>query len=323
MANQKVVIGVVLLVVVGVAVGVGVGLYLKNKNDGGDGAVHIPYVTPPVAAACPSGLKGGLSGLSAQPGFRTQSLNTQEIIDRFFNPTGGPTNLFDILLGVDARLQGINDRFSQFADCMSTTPTAYSLNTAWAASPTFYVQCSDVWGGGGSGFDQFGQVGSTTYLYVRGGDTIVAAKLVGNGTFGNIDTVTVWYSVGIVNRGGSHAVVMVYAQPASSIFEMSVAGVNVGYCGAQLKSDGVSMNVTGSADGCQLVDSACTSATSLSTPSTCNAAVNTFSLPALGRKAYVDLSNPASMYPGGSLNTVTLANTGLDDTFFGPSSPTV
>jgi len=309
-------------VVVGVAVGVGVGLYLKNKSDGGGGggSIHIPYVTPPVAAACPSALKGGLSGLSAQPGFRTQALSTQEIIDRFFNPLGGPTNVFDILLGVDGRIQGINDRISQFAACMSNTPTAYSLNTTWAASPTFYAQCSETWQVN-SGFDQGGQVGSTTYLYVRGGDAIVAAELVGNGTFGNIDTVTVWYSVGIVNRNGSHAVVMVYAQPAASIFEMSVAGVGVGYCGAQLKSDGVAMNVTGSSDGCQPVDSVCTSAASLSTLATCSAAVNTFSLPALGRKAYA--SNPASMYPGGSLNTVTLANSGPDDTFFGPSSPTV
>jgi len=230
---------------------------------------------------------------------------------------GGPTNLFDILRNVDERIQGINDRFDQFSDCMANTPTPYSLNTAsWAASPTFYVQCAEWWSGN-TGFDQWGQVDHTTYLYVRGGDGIVAAQVVGNGTFGNIDSITIWYSVGVINRNGSHAVAMVYAEPANSIFEMSVAGVNVGWCGVQMKSDGVALNVTGSSDGCAPVDSACTEATSLSTLTTCGPALNTFSL------AYADLSYPASTYPGGGLNTVVLAKTGVDDTFFGPSTPSV
>jgi len=315
-----VILGVVLLVVVGIGVGVGVGLYLKNKNSG-NGSGNIPYVTPPVATACPSGLKGGLAGQGTP--FQTQTLDPQQIIDRFFNPAGGPTNLFRILSDVDQRIQSINDRFDQFSGFMSNSPVSYSLNTAsWAASPTFYAQCSVVWGVG-SGFDQWGQVGATTYLYVRGGDSIVAAQLVGNGTFGNIQSVSIWYSVGVINRNGSHSVAMVYAVPSELIFEMSVAGVNVGFCGAQMKSDGVVLNVTGSADGpgCAAVDSSCTQAASLATPTTCNSAVDTFYLPALGRQAYASFA--ASAYPGGVLNTVTLANSGPDDTFFGPSSPTV
>jgi len=304
---------------VGVAVGVGVGLYLKNKHDN-SGSNAIPFVTPPVKAACPRSLGGGVMGSGAE--FHSQTLDPQQIVDRFFNPSGGPTNLFDILQSVDQRIQSINDRFSQFSSCMSNTPTAYTLSTAWATSPSFYAQCSEIWGAG-SGFDQWGQVGSTTYLYVRGGDGIVAAKLVGNGTFGNIESVTIWFSVGIVNRNGSHCVAMVFAQPSLSIFEMSVAGVGVGYCGVQLKSDGVTLNVTGSSDGpaCAPVDSSCTLANSITTPATCSASVDSFSLPALGRQSYATFA--ASTYPGGSLNTVVLANTGNDDTFFGPSSPTV
>jgi len=316
-------IGIALLVVVGIAVGVGVGLYLKNKNDGERGGGTIPLVTPPVLAACPPSLKGSFMPNGAHASrFTTQTLNSQEIVDRFFNPAGGPTNLFDILTTVDQRIQGINDRFSQFSGCMGNAPTQYLLGTSsWAASPAFYAQCSEPWSGAYPGFDQFGQVGNTTYLYVRGGDTILAAALTGNGTFGNVVSVSIWLSVGVMNRNGSHCVVMVYAEPSHNIFEMSVAGSNVGYCGVQLKSDGVALNVTGSSDGCMPTDSSCTDANSITTPTTCSTSVNTFSLPALGRKAYATF--PASNYPGGSLNTVTLANSGPDDTFFGPTTPTV
>jgi len=253
-----------------------------------------------------------------------QTLNPQDIVDRFFNSMGGPTNLFDILQAVDDRIESINSRWSQFSGCMSNTPTAYSLDTTFASSPTFYAQCSETWSSG-NGFDQWSQVGDTTYLYVRGGDGIVAAQVVGNGTFGNVKQVTVWFSVGIINRNGSHAVAMVYAEPSTPIFEMSVAGVNVGFCGVQMKSDGNVLNVTGSEDytSCAPTDTSCTLASSLTTAATCNAFVDSFSLPAMGREAYVVGIYGASGYPGGSKNTVVLANTGTDATFFGPSVPTV
>jgi len=320
--NKTVAISLTLLVVVGVAVGVGVGLYLKNKNDGGNG--NIPYVTPPVAAACPISLKG-TGNIGAGYEFRTQTpLNPQDIISRFFS--AGPTNLFGILQGVDDRVADINSRWNQFSGCSGNAPTAYSLGTdAWSDAPTFYAQCSEYWSGG-NGFDQFGQVNDTTYLYVRGGDGIVAAQIVGNGTFGNTQSVTIWFSVGIINRNGSHCVGMVFANPSLPIFEMSVAGAGIGFCGVQMKSNGAVLNVTGSADmgTCDATDSSCTSASSITTPATCSLAVDTFYLPALGRKAYTDNVNfGASAYPGGELDTVTLHMTGNDDTFFGPSIPTV
>jgi len=325
--SKSVGIGIALLVVVGVAVGVGVGLYLKNKHDGGGGGT-LPLVTPPVLKACPPSLKSGNLGQSAD--FSTQTLDPSQIHDRFFDPMGGPTSLFRMLSDVDARIQSINDRWSQFSACMASTPVAYSLGTSsWASSPPFYAQCSELWSSPVGGFDQWAQVGSTTYLYVRGGDEIVAAEMVGNGTFGNIQKVTIWYSVGVaeLNRSNvSHCVAMVYAEPNVPIFELSAGGSNIGYCGVQLKSDGTLLNVTGSADfgtGCSSSDTSCTLANSISTPASCSGGVNEFSLPALGRKAYGDGSRGASAYPGGVLNTITLANMGNDDSFFGPSLPTV
>jgi len=325
MANSKTVgITILILVIVGVAVGVGVGLYLKHHNDGGGGMI-MPYVTPPVVAACPPSLKNHYLSMNKKDSFATETIDaTDAILNRFF--VDGPTNLFGILSQVDQRVQGINDRMSQFTDCMASTPTAVDISTgSWPTSPTFYISCAEVWqGGAAAGFDQWGQVGATSYLYVRGGDGIVAAQLVGNGTFGNIDSVTIWFSVGVQPpRNGSHCVAMVYAEPARSIFEMSVAGANVGWCGVQMKSDGVVLNVTGSEDGpqCGQVDTSCTSASSVTTPATCNTQVDTFSLPALGRMAYPN--HPASEYPGGAANKVFLNNTGLDDAFFGPTSPSV
>jgi len=324
MANSKTVgITILILVIVGVAVGVGVGLYLRDHNNGGGGMI-MPYVTPPVAAACPPSLKTSYRPMKKDSSFDTQTIDpTQDILDRFF--VDGPTNLFGILSQVDQRVQGINDRMSQFSDCMARTPTAVDITTgSWPSAPTFYISCSEVWNGGAAaGFDQWGQVGAVSYLYVRGGDGIVAAKLVGNGTFGNIEQVTIWFSVGIINRNGSHCVAMVYAEPTNNIFEMSVAGAGVGWCGVQMKSDGVVLNVTGSQDGpgCGQTDTSCTSASSITAPATCNTGVDTFSLPALGRMAYT--THAASQYPGGAGNKVFLNDTGLDDTFFGPSSPSV
>jgi len=208
---------------------------------------------------------------------------------------------------------------------MANAPTPYTI-TAWGQTLDFQVQCSEEWGSGQSGFDQWGVLDNTFYLYVRGGDGIVAAKVVSTPN-GTVETVDIWFSVGIINRNGSHCVGQIFAAPHAtegSVFEMSVAGANIGFCGAQLKGNSTFLNVTGSIDmgQCPPTDTVCTSANDISTtyPS-CPGTVSQFSLPALGRKAYADYG--PSAYPGGSLDTVTLAMTGNDDTFFGPESPTV
>jgi len=320
---KAVVISVTVVVVVGVALGAGLGVYYSKNNGnngGGSSSLSLPYITPPVKAACPASLRNAAGSQSSH--FKTQTLDPTIITSRFFNPSGGPTNLFNILEGVDARLQGINQRLSQFGCMFNNNGAFYQLN-AWVPTPTFFVQCSEEWGTGSSGFDQWGQLGNTTYLYSRGGDGIIAAMVVGNGSFANVATVTIWTSVGIVNRNGSHGVMQIFAEPAFNIFEMSVAGAGIGFCGAQLRSTSTVMNVTGSADGpgCATTDSSCTAASSISTPATCGPSANIFVLPALGRQAYG--TNAASMYPGGAADQVVLSDTGNDATFFGPSSPTV
>jgi hypothetical protein len=107
---------------------------------------------------------------------------------------------------------------------------------------------------------------------------------------------------------------------------MTAAGVGIGYCGVQFRSSEGLFKATGSADGvgyvCEATDSACTLADNFDETGVCGSMSN-FSLPKLGRQAYADGTWEASLYPGGTENTVTLSNSGVDDAFFGPSSPTV
>jgi len=279
----------------------------------------LPYLTPPVRAACPVGLKG-VAGSSGN--FRTLSLDPGAVLDRFFNPLGSPTDLFTILGTVDSRVQGINQRLDCCFPCMSNTPVNYTLST-WGTNVEFAAQCSE--GDAANGFDQWGVVGNVFYLYSRRGDGVVAAQITSNATDGS-QAVSIWFSVGTMNRNGSHGVVQLLALPSEQVFEMSVAGSSIGYCGAQLKSNNATMNVTGSTDmgtTCNPTDSVCTSAANVTTIATCSASCSTFTLPALGRQAYGGGMFGASMYPGGSANQVVLTTTGNDATFFGPSSPTV
>lgn len=275
-------------------------------------AAPIPLIKPPVKAACPAALKNGLA-------LRRQlSLNQQEIKDRFFNANGGPTNLFDIIAKVDNRIQEINKRLELFVDCSAKAPTSFTLTT-WGSSQTFYAQCADKFENGL--FFQWGTVGDTTYLYDNGGEVRLAAKIKRDST-GNVESTHVWYSVGLINRSGSHGIAEVLALPNLQVFEMTVAGVGFGFCGVQMKSDTNQLYVTGSANGvgyaCAPTDNICTLASDLSAVSTgCS---TSFSLPAVGIKAYTDSTWQASLYP--STPNILLANVGPDDTNFGPDSPT-
>jgi len=332
MERKQLFCGLAFLVIAGVAIGVGVGLYVKHKSDSNSSSGFVlPYITPPVKAAMPPSLKYGITTMGDN-NFETltSSLTSDIVYSRFFDPTGGPTDLFGILQQVDGRLQGVNERIGQFASCMSSTPIAYDIGTTFAPAPTFYVQCGENWGAGPPGFDQWGQVGDTTYLLVRSPAGVLAAQVVGSnisavGGLNDTKSVTVWYSVGVQNNGGSHAVCMVYAEPATPVFEMTCAGVNIGFCGVSIKSDDVAFNVTGSQDSnpCGPIQSICISAASLSVPANCTASEDNFHLSPLGILEFVDHSQGPSSYPGGTLNTVLLNSTGSDATNFGPTSLSV
>jgi len=313
--QRRVLIGVAVAVVVAVAIGVGVGLGILKKGNYAD----LPYITPPVRSAMPVALKGSSTTQSGR--FRTATLDPVMVQDRFFNPSGGPTNVLNILEQTDQRIQSINSRLDSQFKCMSNTPTPYSF-TAWGETVNFQVQCSETWSQG-DGFDQWGVLDNVFYLYVRGGDGILAAQVQSNAN-GTVELVNIWFSVGIVNRNGSHCVGQILADPQQSHFEMTVAGFGIGYCGAQMRGSAEALNVTGSVDyttNCSPTDSVCTSAESISVMTNCTAGTSHFQLPPLGRTAFEIWA--ASAYPGGAQDTIELTLTTTDDAFFGPTSPTV
>lgn len=287
----------------------------------------LPMVVPPVRAAAPA----GLAAAAARVAQLTGELSATEFRDRFFNPAGGPTDVFRILGDIDARLVGINARSTEGAHpCLTSPPVEYTIAPFGQTVP-FVAQCWEAFsGGGGAGppaFLQFGKRDATTYLYVTGGATRVAARIT------QVDagepSVDVWYGVGYTNvtcgtdgtfDGCSYAATQIHASPASHAFEMSVAGIGVGFCGIQIRSDGTSVFGRGSTDMgeiCHDAASLCVAATDLVTPGSCEA-ITSFAQPALGRRAGAGAHVfGASAYPDAP--TITLDGTAADSLQFGPA----
>ena len=326
------------LLVACVAAGVAVGIYYAVKaseSSSSSSAGVLPQVKPPVAAATPAGLKAGLSGLSghARHGPSLAALDWTAVKQRFFSETGGPTQLFGLLASVDSRIASINTRLSQFpALGLENSTVAVDIYTWGATNTTLYVQCADAWSGpnASTGFNLFGTLNDTFYLYENGPETQMAAVVTLDGAVNatrNATRVEIWYSVGLTAPyNGSHGVVHLLALPgAAPVFEMTMAGQGIGYCGVHLRADATAMYVIGSEGGgtnCASTDTVCTAANDTSVSATCGSGVTTFSLVSLGVK--VNSTGPnndtyvGSHFPGGANNTVRLSGDGLDDTRFGP-----
>jgi hypothetical protein len=286
----------------------------------------LPLITPPVRDVAPVGF-GGLGSVSLKHKFGLQSLDPLAIKDRFFNGSG-PTDLFGILEAVDDRIAGINARLANGElACVNNTPVAYEMPATWITIPDFLAQCVENFTETDT-FLQWGRSadGLTFYIFNNIGDGHVAAQVVMDEETGEVIDENVWLSVGTINRNGSHGVLRINAKPRLHLFEMTVAGSGVGFCGAQLKANATYMNVTGSLDmgtTCVDTDSSCcdTSADLTLVDSDKCEDLSDFSLPALGRLNYSTFG--ASQYPGGVLNVVVLSANETDATFFGPSAPVI
>ena len=149
--------------------------------------------------------------------------------------------------------------------------------------------------------------------------------------------VEAWLTVGLNNATScgsmngfddcSYGVMHLIANTATGTFEMAVAGIGFGYCGAQLASDGTNIYGQGSLDmgmTCVTTEDLCVSASDISTTSTCSSALQTFALPPLGRVSTTGPNNTwgASEYPGSATDQITLDGTTTDSLNFGPTAPT-
>ncbi|MDP9148908.1 MAG: hypothetical protein M3O36_03055 [Myxococcota bacterium] len=264
-------------------------------------------------------------------------LDASEIKSRFFS--AGPTNIFSILSEIDGRIGEINAR-SQGKDvpCLSQPPVPYTL-TPFGESVPFYAQCVSLVSTPTTttrpAFFQFGQKDGITYLYEAIGAESIGARVAPVAGAPGQYTVDAWMAVGYENATGcgnrtgfddcSYGVMALKADSTRLTFELSVAGIGFGYCGAQLKSDGMTVYLKGSADmGTVCTESAslCVAASDVTTTAMC--ASNSFALRALGRAA---TSGPngtwaSSKYPGAGSDGVVLDGTSSDSLGFGPSAPT-
>ncbi|MDB4989476.1 MAG: hypothetical protein JWN04_4654 [Myxococcaceae bacterium] len=344
----------------------GLGLFIVCSASCSDGAsksagLSLPLVTPPVRAATPIALGGGGAAAGANGlAPKLQALDSGDLKQRFF--TAGPTNLFQILGDLDARIGDINARTGNHAACLTQEPVAYTLTPFGEPALTFYAQCYQTTprpGASTPSFFQFGQRDGVTYLFSSSGAERVAARLIpaagttlysidggpavgtGNTSDGGAAApgqyrVDVWIGVGYDNASAcgrmngfddcSYGAITLHADESRAHFELSVAGLGFGYCGAQLTSDGTRIYAIGSLDmgtTCLPTDTACVAASDLTSPAVCTG-LSPDAAHALGRRATTGPNGSfgASEYPGPTSNQIVLDGTPTDSLGFGPSAPT-
>ncbi|HMG22813.1 MAG TPA: hypothetical protein VK607_15875 [Kofleriaceae bacterium] len=303
-----------------------------GTGGGGGGSAELPLIVPPVRAAAPSSFQAAAHA-ARRPAAADGELSATEFRDRFFNPAGGPTDVFQILAGIDARLAEINTAGADKAPpCLDQAPVAYTLSVFGQDIP-FAAQCYRRFGAAAPGvpaaFMQFGKRDGVSYLFVTGGAARVAARV--TPVAGTTDVkVDAWYGVGYTNAscgsdgtfdGCSYAVTEIHADPTSHAFEMAVAGIGVGFCGISMRSDGASIHGAGSIDmgqTCRDQATLCVSASDLTATGACDA-IASFTVPALGRKAGAGAHVfGASGYP--ATPNITLDGTATDSLGFGPAT---
>jgi hypothetical protein len=298
---------------------------------------NLPHVTPPVRAATPPGFIPP-SAASVGAVRAAAALGSLDLADRFF-VAAGPTSIFGNLGFIDGRIDEINQKSRDaYSACVSQAPVAYQI-APFGETLTFYAQC---WMGSGANRDfvQFGTKDGVTYLFDAHGAGIAAVVTPVAGDGGKYH-VRAWIGTNSVGcptwDGCSYGVLELKADESTREFELAAAGINVGYCGAQLRADAtdvyaVASPMTPPGSSCGAVESLCVAPSDATTPSLAcaGAGLTTFELSALGRTASVSSTGgtwDASQYPGGAANTIILNGSSdgpspADSVQFGPTSPT-
>jgi hypothetical protein len=302
-----------------------------GSGGGGGGAADLPLIVPPVRAAAPSSFQ--VAAHAARRAAADGELSATEFRNRFFNPAGGPTEVFQILAGIDARLAEINaGGADRRPACLDQAPVSYTLSVFGQDVP-FAAQCYRRFGAAPSGapaaFMEFGKLDGVSYLFVTGGAARVAARVTPVAGTSDVE-VDAWYGVGYTNAtcgtdgtfdGCSYAATVIHADPTTRAFEMAVAGIGVGFCGISMRSDGTSIYGAGSIDmgaTCRARATLCVSAGDLAAPGACDA-ITSFTVPALGRNAGAGAHEfGASGYP--VMPNITLDGTPTDSLGFGPAT---
>jgi len=306
------------VVIGGVAAGVLFGLGIIGSK-----GISFPKMTPPVKQVTPSGLIDNTT-------FTTTDFQGSDVQSRFF--TKGPTNIFQILHDIDSRIQGYVSGSTQGKhDCLSSAGVNYQIQFA-GQTVDMYAQCYDIIPASypltQEGLVQFGQINDTFYIYQNVGDSMSAGRAVAlSGTnLSVIDDVNyivdVWYSVGVLNQNnGTYGVAQIHADPSTPLFEMTAAGRGMGFCGAQYQTDGISLQINGSAGdigSCELSTMITLNATNIT--QSVSQVDFIYLLTPLGLVGGdYNINVPASDYPGGINNNVIIYfQNQSDSVYFGP-----
>jgi hypothetical protein len=298
-----------------------------------------------------------VSGINTQAQQRSPACLTQPPVAYVIHPFGQSVTLYAQCF---QRVGSSNPRdpgFVQFGQKDGVTYYYSAIGAGWTAAvltPTALASIPDdadagVGAEAGAGVDAGAGAGVDAGADPDAGSSPEAAAAeAGAGPAAQTYLVRAWSGVGYLNATGcgnmtgfddcSYGVIQLEANSSSVTFEMSVAGIGFGYCGAQLKSDGTNVYGIGSPDmgtTCGASDTFCVAASDVTTPATCGSAVKTLTLPALGRMSTTGpnaggpgaaadsgASWAASQYPRGSSDGIVLDGTTSDSLYFGPTGPT-
>ena len=231
----------------------------KKKTETGESA-DIPLVAPPVDSVTPQAFKSTTAAMSLklEQNVSAFSLSGSNFSSRFFQ--SGPTEIRSLLANIDSSIKSINLRSAEAKiDCLKSTPVAATL-TVTSDTLSYYFQCSDDMGGGN--FSLFGKKDTSWYFYGRNGQSVSAFKVTPNTSDTSKYSVDAYFTVGRINGvpsdgsactlswdNCSYGLTHLLADTATNLFEMTTAGVGVGYCGAHMVSDGTQIYIKGSEDG--------------------------------------------------------------------------
>jgi hypothetical protein len=263
-------------------------VFLLNKNHY---TLHIPPIEPPVYDTAPEGFE--------IPSRRfLQHEYSNEVKQRFFSGDG-PTDIYGLLDSVDQRTQSLNNRMvEQDRPCLRNEPVKINVQGfSGNENIEIFVQCYDELSN--NFFIMFGKKDGIMYLYEKGPATTTTALIEDtNETLPNVD---VYFTVGngmLLTQSGSRGLFHIKAEPKNDIFEGTAAGIGLGFCGVQFKSNGNNVKTIGSVEGpggtCQPINETCTD-DNLQEMQLANCNQVSFSLTPLGRKISTNFLGPHNL----------------------------
>lgn len=311
-------------------------------------ATTLPAITPPMKKALPPAF-GGTStrsartysnlvfGLGELPGRASRTaLPVATFNSRFFS--AGPTDVLTILPNIDKTIASINTQTAKSTQaCVTQDPVAYTFTAPDGTTVNMKGQCYEV-----NQTDQFTQwaIDSDNVFYLMSGGKrsalVASLAAIATPVSGSTTdyTVHVWFSVGNNNAtadaswdAGSYTVAELIGNSATGKFEMTAAGMGIGFAGAQFKSDGTTIFGVGSEDmasSTSTQETVCVTAADFTvTAPTCTVSATDFTLTPIGRKSGTGVAQTtwaASHYP--TVPNLTLDGTATDATNFALITPT-